>query len=94
MAFSPPKAPPISAPEVPTLTFAMPQSEPVAESHASADRRSVVNRLLESPWETELLTATASSRLSTVNTCRIGAKISSAQIGISGVERTIAGSTK
>jgi hypothetical protein len=31
VSFSPPKAPPISAPLVPTLTLAIPQSEPVAE---------------------------------------------------------------
>ncbi len=28
VSFSPPKAPPISAPEVPMFTFAIPQSDP------------------------------------------------------------------
>ena len=31
VSFSPPNAPPISAPEVPMFTFAMPQSEPSVE---------------------------------------------------------------
>lgn len=33
VAFSPPKAPPISAPFVGMLTFTMPQSEPLGPSH-------------------------------------------------------------
>jgi hypothetical protein len=36
VSFSPPKAPPISAPEVPMLTLAMPQSEPAADRKISA----------------------------------------------------------
>jgi hypothetical protein len=94
VAFSPPKAPPISAPDVPTFTLAMPQSDPAADSHRSAERTSVVKRLLDRPWGTALLSATASSRLSTSNTCRMGAKISSATTGMSGRERTSAGSTE
>ena len=39
VSFSPPKAPPISAPEVPMLTLAMPQSLPAADRKASADFR-------------------------------------------------------
>ena len=35
VSFSPPKAPPISAPEVPIFTFAIPQSEPEAAKNAS-----------------------------------------------------------
>ena len=42
VSFSPPKAPPISAPDGPILTLAMPQSEPAAERKVSASRRSVV----------------------------------------------------
>jgi hypothetical protein len=42
VCFSPPNAPPISAPEVPMLTFAMPQSEPSAARNRSASRWSVV----------------------------------------------------
>lgn len=33
VCFSPPKAPPISAPEVGILTFTMPQSEPLGPIH-------------------------------------------------------------
>jgi len=36
VSFSPPKAPPISAPLVPMLTLAMPQSLPRAERKSSA----------------------------------------------------------
>src|SRR5690349_9734798 len=36
VSFSPPNAPPISAPDVPILTFAIPQSLPRAERKASA----------------------------------------------------------
>jgi len=32
VSFSPPKAPPISAPEVPMFTFAIPQSDPCTTS--------------------------------------------------------------
>ena len=39
---SPPKVPPISAPLVPTLTLAMPQSLPSAETKRSASRSSLV----------------------------------------------------
>src|SRR5579859_4117580 len=94
VAFSPPNAPPISAPDVPALTLAIPQSDPAAESHVSAERMLRVNRPLDRPCGTELLTAMASSRVSTVSTCRIGAKISSEQIGMSARERKIVGWTK
>jgi len=33
VSFSPPKAPPISAPDVPMLRFTIPQSEPVGPIH-------------------------------------------------------------
>src|SRR2546430_13321104 len=36
LSFSPPKAPPISAPEVPRLMLAIPQSLPAADRNASA----------------------------------------------------------
>src|SRR6187399_3590025 len=42
VSFSPPKAPPISAPDVPMLTLAIPQSEPSCERKYSISRRSVV----------------------------------------------------
>src|ERR1700754_3082551 len=43
VSFSPPKAPPISAPDGPMFTFAMPQSEPAAATKRSASRISLVN---------------------------------------------------
>jgi len=42
VSFSPPKAPPISAPEGPMFTLAMPQSESVVETNLSASRMSSV----------------------------------------------------
>src|SRR5438874_5453095 len=42
VSFSPPKAPPISAPLVPVLTLAMPQSLPAALINFSASRISFV----------------------------------------------------
>src|SRR5262245_21955031 len=49
VSFSPPKAPPISAPLVPMLTFAMPQSEPSADRNRSALRTESVKIALERP---------------------------------------------
>jgi hypothetical protein len=42
VSFSPPKAPPISAPEVPILTLAIPQSEPAALRNNSASLKLLV----------------------------------------------------
>ena len=39
VSFSPPKAPPISAPEVPIFTLAIPQSEPEEAKNFSASLR-------------------------------------------------------
>ena len=50
VVFSPPKAPPISAPEVPMLTLAIPQSEPKWERKVSACRIDSVNIADERPW--------------------------------------------
>src|SRR5262249_32924561 len=61
VSFSPPNAPPISAPLGPMLTLAMPQSEPVAARNRSASRRSVVKIDEASPWGTPFWSATASS---------------------------------
>ncbi len=49
VSFSPPNAPPISAPDGPMLTFAMPQSEPRADTNVSASRTSVVKMHDASP---------------------------------------------
>src|SRR6476620_9836046 len=42
VSFSPPNAPPISAPDGPMLTLAIPQSEPLADMNLSASRTSLV----------------------------------------------------
>ena len=52
VSFSPPNAPPISAPEVPILTLANPQSEPAWERNFSDSFRSLVKMADESPWGT------------------------------------------
>jgi hypothetical protein len=44
VSFSPPNAPPISAPLVPTLTFTMPQSEPRGLQRHDAQRRATHRR--------------------------------------------------
>ena len=49
VSFSPPNAPPISAPLVPMLTLAMPQSEPAGEQNSSASRTSLVKIADDSP---------------------------------------------
>ena len=64
VSFSPPKAPPISAPEVPMLTLAIPQSEPAALRNASASRRSLVKIDEDRPWREALCKAIASSSVS------------------------------
>src|SRR5439155_16197652 len=69
VSFSPPKAPPISAPLVPAFTFASPVSAPAAESQRSAACRSRVKMALERPCGTALFSAIASSSVSTSKTC-------------------------
>ena len=49
VSFSPPKAPPISAPLVPMFTLAMPQSDPLTERNRSASCKLVVKIELERP---------------------------------------------
>jgi hypothetical protein len=62
--FSPPKAPPISAPLGPMLTLAMPQSLPSGAQNRSASRTSVVKMLLAKPWGTPFCRSMASSKSS------------------------------
>ena len=62
VSFSPPNAPPISAPLVPALTLAMPQSLPEPERNNSACLMLSVKMELERPWSTPLFIAMASSR--------------------------------
>src|SRR5438132_9738032 len=50
VSFSPPKAPPISAPEVPRLMLAMPQSLPPADRKVSALAKRSVNSAEDRPW--------------------------------------------
>src|SRR6187399_2275456 len=75
VSFSPPKAPPISAPDVPMLTLTMPQSEPAADMNSSASAWSWVKIEDESPCGTALLSATAASRSSYVITYSSGANV-------------------
>lgn len=49
VCFSPPNAPPISAPELPMLTLTMPQSEPCGPTHLKALEMFWVKRLLLRP---------------------------------------------
>src|SRR5579859_768005 len=62
VSFSPPKAPPISAPEVPMFTLAMPQSLPTAERKYSAFFTLVVKMDEDRPCGTSLCMRMASSR--------------------------------
>ncbi len=77
VSFSPPKAPPISAPEVLELTFIIPQSEPLGPTHLNTFYISFVNKLEDKPYGTPLLYCIAYSKLSNLNTYRIGIKFSS-----------------
>jgi hypothetical protein len=61
VSFSPPNAPPISAPLGPMLTFAIPQSLPDTDRKRSASRRSLVKMHDDSPCGTSLWSAIASS---------------------------------
>src|ERR1700722_12156118 len=61
VSFSPPNAPPISAPLVPMFTLAMPQSLPLAERNNSASRRLVVMIDDDKPCTTPFCNSTASS---------------------------------
>lgn len=62
VSFSPPKAPPISAPFVGMLTFTMPQSEPAGPVHLKMFAGLDVKRLLDRPCLTELFSAMACSK--------------------------------
>jgi hypothetical protein len=77
VSFSPPKAPPISAPEVPILTFAIPQSEPHADKKLSVSERLAENTEEERPCFT-LFCILIASQISPLYLRRykIGAKVS------------------
>jgi hypothetical protein len=92
VSFSPPNAPPISAPDVPMFTLTMPQSEPSAEVKISASAWSVVNTDDESPCPTLLFSAIASAKDSYGMTYSTGANVSSRTIGVCPGIRTSAGS--
>lgn len=72
--FSPPKAPPISAPDGPILTLTIPQSEPSGPTHLNALEISCVNILLLNPWGTLLFIFIASSNVLNFVTNKIGQK--------------------
>jgi len=55
VSFSPPKAPPISAPEVPMLQFTIPQSLPVGPVQLNKFYRFLLNMVDERPCGTLLL---------------------------------------
>mmetsp|Transcript_10048 Transcript_10048/g.13659 ORF Transcript_10048/g.13659 Transcript_10048/m.13659 type:complete len:426 (+) Transcript_10048:115-1392(+) len=94
VSFSPPNAPPISAPEVPTFTFTRPQSEPRGPIHRNTFFMSVVKMEDERPCGTELFIAMASSRDVHLRTCMIGTKSSVLRISASLGVSTIVASTK
>merc|ERR1719419_445581 len=54
VAFSPPKAPPISAPDVGMFTLTIPQSEHLGPNHLKTFPRSFVNMEEERPCSTSL----------------------------------------
>jgi hypothetical protein len=62
VSFSPPNAPPISAPLVPVFTLAMPQSLPAALTNFSASRMSFVKIALVKPCGTPFWISIASSK--------------------------------
>src|SRR6185312_13839842 len=76
VSFSPPNAPPISAPEVPMLTLAMPQSEPAADRNCSPARRLLVKIDEDRPCGTSFCRSIASSMVLNGITYRIGANVS------------------
>ena len=94
VSFSPPKAPPISAPLVPMLTLAMPQSLPAADRNLSASLSRSVKMAEESPCGTLLWMAIASSSVLNVRTYRIGANGSHETMFMPGLVRIIVGWTK
>lgn len=49
VSFSPPKAPPISAPEGPMLTLTIPQSDPKGPVHLNTFLTSLVNKAEDKP---------------------------------------------
>ena len=61
VSFSPPNAPPISAPEVPMFTLAIPQSDPAEDKNASDYFKSFVIIAEDKPWGTAFCKAIAFS---------------------------------
>jgi len=94
VAFSPPKAPPISAPFVGILTFTIPQSLPFGLVHKWIFFKSEVKRLDDNPSSTSLLYEIASSIVSILITYNIGANVSTFTILASCFIEMIVGSTK
>src|ERR1700749_2586296 len=76
VSFSPPNAPPISAPEVPIFTLAMPQSEPAHDKNSSASRKLVVIIADDNPCGTPFCKDIASSTVLYLIKYKIGANVS------------------
>src|SRR6185312_5745003 len=76
VSFSPPNAPPISAPEVPIFTFAIPQSEPAQDKNCSASRKFQVIMADDKPCGTPFCRLIASSSVLYFMRYNNGAKVS------------------
>jgi len=94
VSFSPPKAPPISAPLVPMLVLTRPQSLPRGPIHLLYRERSRVKRLELRPCGTLLLIATASSKVENLIMYKMGTKSSLCRIGALESISMIVGCTK
>jgi len=94
VSFSPPKAPPISAPEGPILTLTIPQSDPFAPTHLSVFYKFYVNNDELNPYGTELFIMIPSSKLLHLSIYTIGTNNSSFTIGAFQSISTIVGYTK
>jgi len=94
VSFSPPKAPPISAPDGPMFTLTIPQSLPLGPVHLKMFYTFWVKMELDNPYGTPLLMAIPSSKDSHLITYMTGAKSSSLRILACLSMATIVGSTK
>ena len=93
VSFSPPKAPPISAPLVPIFTFAIPQSLPSELRNNSASLMSLVKIELLRPCLTLFCISIASAKFLNLLTYKIGANVSLSISSSTFETSTIAGVT-
>src|SRR3970040_3209463 len=95
VSFSPPKAPPVSAPEVPMFTLAIPQSEPTTDKNNSASRKLLVMIADDNPCATPFWIAIASiTSPEYFNKYNTGAKVSCCTISNVFSASAIAGLTE